>query len=111
MRLRLKHGSSWQPKRQRDDPFAGFAAMWEFWLGYAVFYLIAVFFPWQWLAETGLFNWFVDMMSMAVASIKGLPEAARHRPRPASELQLSFIHFVLITFVVIKVIRQKPHPS
>jgi hypothetical protein len=109
--IRFRDPSLWVPERYRDDPVAGFLCMWEFWLGLAVFYLISVFFPWYWLAQTGLFDGFVAMMATVIQSIDGLPQEWLHRPRPASELQLSFIHFVAITFLVVKVVRQKPHPG
>ena len=111
MAIRFRDPSLWVPERYRDDPVAGFLFMWEFWLGLAVFYLISVFFPWYWLAQTGLFDGFVAMMATVIQSIDGLPQEWLHRPRPASELQLSFIHFVVITFLVVKVVRQKPHPG
>jgi hypothetical protein len=95
--------------RYRTEGAFGFLAMWEFYVGYAIFYLLVVHLPWGWLAETGLFDGFVTVMASLVPAIEGLPDDFRNRPRAASELQLSFIHFAGMTFVTLKLIFQRPN--
>ena len=96
--------------RYRDDPLGGFFFQWEFWLAYVCFVLFFVHFPWSWLTSITKLEGFVALMAHFVPSIESLADSGRHRPVPASKLQLSFLHATCLVILAYKIITQKSHP-
>jgi hypothetical protein len=95
--------------RYRDDPWAGFLFSWEFWLSYGVFGLVSIFGPWELLTKNSFADYFTFLMASLVPKIEPLPPEAVYRPIKASKLQLSFVHFVTYSTIIVAFFKLKPH--
>jgi len=94
-----------------DPQFApgAFLVNWRWWLGYVGFVLVMVYFPWHVIADATPARGLIEFMSELFPLIKGIPADARHRPVPASELQLSVLYLFCMAVVVFHLIIQ-PRP-